>query len=377
MEKLCVISFTSNGGAIAHELVSYFNANSSLGYSAELPPEDVNKRAFVETTFSTFDGFVFVGATGIAVRYIAPLLKSKDVDPAVLVMDEAGRYVISLVSGHLGGANRLSEIVSCGIGAIPVITTATDINDKFAIDIWSKRAGCIISDISKIRHVSSAVLRGEKVGFTSDFPIEGRLPEELTFIDFSDKSLQSSFYEEVEKNPQTREIPIPSEGYKENTTEGYEKILKVGVAVSLDPMYSPFEITLNAIPKIIYLGVGCRKNTDGTAFEEFILSNLEKLNLPLKSIDKMGSIDLKSQERCIQAFSEKYKIPFLTATKEELNKVQGEFTGSEFVKSITGVDNVCERSAMWLAGKGRIIAPKESHEGMTFALAIKDWKCSF
>ncbi len=364
MHKLCIISFTAKGHAIARELKSYFDGNQKLGFSAEFPPEDVNKRAYIEREFSSFEGFVFVGATGIAVRYIAPLIKSKDVDPAVLAIDEIGRYVIPLVSGHLGGANELSQIISRGIGAIPVITTATDINDKFAIDLWTKRAGCAISDISKIRYISSAILKGEKVGFYSDFQIEGKIPEELTLIESSGKDN----YEEYFKSADRQLI------FADDIADSP---LKVGVAVSLNVELSPFEVTLNAIPKIIYLGVGCRKNTDVWAFEEFILSRLADLNIPLKSIAKIGSIDLKNDEECILAFSEKYKIPFETATKEELNAVPGSFSGSEFVKSVTGVDNVCERSAMWLAKEGSIISPKESHEGMTFALAKKDWKCSF
>lgn len=364
MHKLCIISFTEKGSALACELKSYFDKNNTYGFSAEFPPKGVNRKEFISDKFSRYAGFIFIGATGIAVRYIAPLLKSKDIDPAVLVVDELGRYVIPLVSGHLGGANRLSKIVSYGIGAIPVITTATDINEKFAVDIWTRKSGCIISDISKIRYISSAVLRGEKVGFVSDFPIEGRLPDELTLIDFDKR--YTEFEEDVECSPCT-----------ETKFRDRYIIPGVGIAVSMDESCSPFEITLNVIPRVICLGVGCRKDIDIRSFEDFVLSRLESHRIPIKSIYKIGSIDLKAEEKCILAFSEKYDIPFQTATKEELNSVPGNFNGSEFVKSVTGIDNVCERSAMWLAGGGSIIAPKESHEGITFALAMKDWKCVF
>ena len=123
-------------------------------------------------TKSEVDAIIFVGATGIAVRAIAPFIHGKAVDPAVLVIDEAGRYVISLLSGHLGGANALARTAATLIEAEPVITTATDAESAFAVDTFAKENGFLLTDLRKAKEVSAKVLRGEKLRIYSDIPME-------------------------------------------------------------------------------------------------------------------------------------------------------------------------------------------------------------
>lgn len=361
MKKICIIAFTDKGIKTAEQIKNILEAYSidvsdnslkkssfeksysvNEHYFVDILEKNCNKKVYVADNFNEYDAFVFVGATGIAVRYIAPHIKSKDIDPAVIVLDEHADFVIPLLSGHLGGANELASLIAERLNSTPVITTATDINAKFAVDLWTKKTNQHIVDISKIKDVSSAVLKNEEVGLYSDFEIEGSLPKQIKTCD--------SY---TDYNP------------------------NVGIAVSIDENIKPFNITLNSVPKIVGIGVGCRKNTDSDVFEEFVLKILREQNISIKSIEFIASIDIKKDEKCILDFSDKYSIPFKTATADELMSIPGKFSSSSFVKSITGVDNVCERAAVFFSKSNKIVLGKTSHNGMTCAIAVRDWKCKF
>lgn len=332
MEKVGILAFTDRGKLMASKVAGRLSAECEL----EIFDHKGKAKDYLKENFDQKDTFIFICAAGIAVRMIAPLIKSKDVDPAVIVMDEFGQYVIPILSGHLGGANEAGERIASVIGATLVLTTATDINEKFAVDVWSKYAGCKIIDVSCIKTISAAILRGEKVGFESGFPFEGKVPEELTL-----------------------------------------DAANLGICVSLSDKLKPFPQTFNMVPKIVTMGIGCRKNTSVEQFEKFVLGVLEENKVSIHAIKKIASIDIKKYEKCILAFSDKYQIPFITYSAEELNAAKGDFEVSDFVKSITGVDNICERSASLGSGNGRRILSKTSGGGVTCALAMKDWKCKF
>ncbi len=326
IKKSAIFSFTAQGLSLAKKIAEFIDAEVIEN------PKEVKK--YIARNFTNCDKLVFVGAVGIAVRLIKDYITTKDKDPAVVVVDECGRFAIPLLSGHLGGANELAKAISTEINATPVITTATDINNKFAVDLFAKTNNMKIADISKIVSVSSAILHCEAISLYSDFVVQGEYP-----FEHSQTSL-------------------------------------VGVSISLDDKKSPFDITLNLVPQIITLGVGCRKNTDPVVFENYILEVLEREKISILAIETIASIDIKSSEKAILDFAEKYGIATKFYSADELQKVEGEFASSSFVKSITGVDNVCERSAVCASG-AQIILPKESRDGITVSLAKKDWKCSF
>ena len=123
------------------------------------------------------EGVIFVGACGIAVRSIAPYIAGKKTDPAVLVIDECGKFVIALLSGHLGGANELALRCAGYLKAVPVVTTATDLHSRFAVDVFAKKNGCAIFHMKAAKEASAALLAGESIGFYSEFPWDGELPE--------------------------------------------------------------------------------------------------------------------------------------------------------------------------------------------------------
>lgn len=137
----------------------------------------VSTSAWAGKKFADSDALIFIGATGIAVRSIAPYVASKKSDPAVLVIDECGHFVISLLSGHLGGANELALKVAEILHAVPVVTTATDLHHRFAVDVFAKKNNCSIFNMKAAKEVSAALLAGRRVGFYSEFPVEGELPE--------------------------------------------------------------------------------------------------------------------------------------------------------------------------------------------------------
>lgn len=158
-------------------------------------PIDSSLRDWTGRRFAESDAIIFIGACGIAVRSIAPFVSSKKTDPAVVVIDEQGKFAISLLSGHIGGANELTEEISNLLHATPVITTATDINNKFAVDVFAKTNGCYISDMTMAKEISAALVNGNSVGFASDFPWVGEIPKELQLLDEEDETKKNRRWE--------------------------------------------------------------------------------------------------------------------------------------------------------------------------------------
>ena len=349
--KLALISFTEHGGRLCGQLqellsgsgydcVSYGNRKYAGRYGLQELNESVT--TWAGTMFQNMDGILFIGAAGIAVRSIAPWLTDKTHDPAVVVMDEKGVFVISLLSGHLGGANELTGRLANLTGAIPVITTATDVNGRFAVDLFAKKNRLHISNMEYAKAVSADILDEKPVGLVCEFPVIGTVPEELQKM-----TVQTLF-------------------------EGEQ-----GIVISLNEETRPFKQTLHLLPKLITVGIGCRQGTATETVETMILQVLQSHHLSVYSIEQLVSLDLKAQEPALLAFCSKYDLPFITYTAEELRPVAGDFTASAFVEEITGVDNVCERSAVLGSGGGRMIQKKKAGNGVTISLAIKDWSVDF
>ncbi|NLL23151.1 MAG: cobalt-precorrin 5A hydrolase [Tissierellia bacterium] len=291
-------------------------------------------KEWTEEHFKTDKAIVFIGSCGIAVRAIAPFLKDKTRDPAVIVIDETGTFAVSLLSGHMGGANRLTQHLSEKFGSIAVITTATDRNRVFSVDGWAEEKGLFIVNSEKVKKVSSQLLCGKQLALQSDFPIEGDLPENIVLSEKGADILISN----RTGNSQTLQVVVP----------------------------------------IVTLGIGCRKGVAQDQIDNAFRQLLEKMRLHEKSICQICSIDLKKEEPGLVAFSQSRGLPFHCYSAQELKKVEGEVSSSPFVESVTGVDNVCERSALLGAGEGAfLIKRKESYNGITMALAAKPYIVRF
>ena len=286
--------------------------------------------------FQEADGIVFIGACGIAVRSIAPFIRDKRTDPAVVSIDETGRFAVPLLSGHLGGANALAKTAAEILGACPVITTATDLNRKFAVDLFAAENGLMIDDMKAAKEISADILAGEPVGFFSDFPISGAVPKGL----YPDRICLRNIW-----------ITCSDSG-KEGI--GKNRLLRL-------------------IPQCAAVGIGCRRGMEREALRDRILEAFSENRVTPKSIWTLSSIDLKSNEEGIRDLAEEWGIPFLTYEKDELERLSGEFTESDFVKETVGVGNVCERAAvracMEKAESGRLLFPKQAKSGVTVAAA--------
>lgn len=345
--KLAVISFTKAGENICRNLVNAFSdaGESCTGYTGKRMPEAQDsglkqvRGSLSEWTgqqFSQADGLIFIGAAGIAVRLIAPHLKDKLTDPAVVVVDEAGQFSISLLSGHVGGANRLAEHVAEILGATAVVTTASDVRGRTAIDVWAKDHGLSITDRRLAKEVAAALLDGETIGFFSDIPMAA--PEDPGYE--KDRAHRRNVWVTCRLHPDSEKVPCGE--------------------------------ILRLVPKTLVLGVGCRKGTPAANVETAVRETLKAENLDIRAVAALASIDLKKEEAGLLELSRTIKIPFVTYSSEALAAVQGEFTESGFVRQVTGVGNVCERSALLGAGPGgQLVVKKQVHPGVTVAVAEK------
>ena len=328
--KMYFISFTDRGEQLAEKLADEFGAHS------DRCNRPLGHMEWTEKAFKEADTIVFVGACGIAVRSIAPYVVSKVTDPAVIVIDECGKFVISLLSGHLGGANDMARRIASFLGSVPVITTATDRNDVFAVDEWSKRQNAIVLEPPKIKLVSSKILDGKTIKVLAGFDVKGDVPEHLELADPGSDDADIEF----------------------------------GVIETLDK-------PLHIVPPIVHLGIGCRRGTSQVAIEQAFAAFKRETGLIERSVVRCASIDLKAEEAGLKEFCEFHGWSFDTYSADELNEAEGEFEGSEFVKKTTGVDNVCERAAVISSG-GALVTGKFAHEGVTFAAAAEpyfpDWR---
>lgn len=283
---------------------------------------------FFEESFQYHLPIVFIGAAGIAVRKIAPFIENKLVDSCVIVIDESGQYVVPILSGHVGQGNNLANIIADSIGGKAVITTATDVNEKFSVDCFAVNNYLTIDNKDGIKKISSKILKGEKVtvyvdGYENDF-------NEITSGEL------------IISNNQTSDISI-----SKNSGNGL----------------------LNLIPKEYVLGIGCKKDTDVSLIEKAVESKLTELNIDIKDIAAITSIDLKKKEKGLLKYASLNHLPFITYSQEELKMVEGDFEESSFVKEITGVGNVCERSAVKFAGEDyQVICHKTLMENVTVAI---------
>ena len=371
--KISIICFTLTGQQTGEKLKKALEEQEhavSLYTKSKYIPESIKEstKEWAGKQFESADGIIFIGATGIAVRSIAPYVASKKTDPAVLVTDECGKFVISLLSGHLGGANELALQAAEALHAVPIVTTATDLEGKFAVDVFAKKNNCNIFNMKAAKEVSAALLAGKKVGFYSEFPVEGELPEGLVRCDEYGNpvsSMDNRSEEEIQK----------SSDFNGTGTDCTN--IDCGVAVTVHTSCNPFISTTQVVPKCLTLGMGCRKDKDARGIAEAAQKVLDRSGFHKEAFEQIASIDLKKEEKGILSLSQDWQIPFVTYTEEELKQVPGEFTPSPFVKKITGVDNVCERSAVLASGNGRLLQRKTGENGVTTAVAAREWRIHF
>ena len=349
--EIALIAFTKRGCVLAQRLadgLSCWQEGSGVRTTVSGPVRfagDLGISAYeslgtwTAEAFSRADALVYVGATGIAVRAIAPHVRDKFTDPAVVSVDEAGRFAVPLLSGHVGGANGLARAVADVCGGQAVVSTATDVNSLFAVDEWAARLGFAIVERTMAKLVSAQLLEGATVGFASDFKLDFQLPGGV--VDFGSAS-----------DAPAEEDDRPA----------------VGFAVALNDTCRPFAQTLHVVPRIVTVGAGCRRATDPSVFARAVDEALARANVSVHAVKALASIDLKRDEPAIVELARLRKWPTRFYSADELNAVPGSFEASEFVRRTVGVDNVCERAA--LAEGGTLVLGKQAGDGVTVALAL-------
>lgn len=333
--KIAAIAVTKNGCMIGGKI------QKNLGCDLYIPgrflkPVDQNRRSksgrtfqiegnfidFVHNIFNKYEGIVFVTAAGIAVRAIAGVLRGKRVDPAVVVVDEKGNFSVSLLSGHLGGANDLARTVAKILGATPVITTASDVSGFEGIDVMAKRLGLYVENFAELKKISSCLVNGEKVAFVVEtgFPVN-KIKEKF-------KGAKAVFCNEV-----------PADA---------------AACVYI----TDFNIKPPGIPHVILrprrtvLGVGAKR---GAACEETLMlakSALGKLNLSQNSVAYISTIDIKRGEECIEKLAQYFNAPLQFYSIKNLAEVENQFPMSSFVKETVGVGSVARPSGYLASGCG-------------------------
>ena len=337
--NIAVFAYSRQGCRTARRVKNFWEDHQVHCYTVErfaepdFLPLQKPSRAFYGQLFVWADVLVFVGSTGIAVREIAPHIQDKTKDPAVIVIDELGRFTIPLLSGHIGGANALAQSLAHTLNSVPVITTATDINRRFSVDAWASQNNLGISSMDAAKAVSAAILE-QNIPLCSDYPIWGSLPNGI-----------------------------------ELGTDG-----PVGIKISVYRQ-EPFKKTLRLIPRILHLGIGCRKGTSCSAIREAVEETLNLHQLDRRALKCVASIDLKAQEQGVLQFCKEENLPVKFYTAQELQCLVGDFTPSSFVQSITGLENVCERSALYEADE--LIVKKTPRNGVTVAVAAEKLEVRF
>ncbi len=337
--KTAVIAVTQSGKELAKKL------REKLGYgdiyvTTKLLEEGTlaiypDLKALTGRLVKEYEALVFIMAAGIAVRMIAPYVEDKLKDPAVIVMDEKGKNVISLLSGHMGGANAMTMRISKLLEAHPVITTATDVNEKSALDNIIRDLDASVSDLkASVKRINYSLVHGEKVGLymERDYQIDTR-----GFI--------------LLKNLEAKRI---------------EEMAHVVCITSKCKLPISDEACIKIVPKDLVIGIGCRKNTPKELLQKSFDDFLKSHNIDVRAVKMIASIDIKGEEPAITALADALGVPFKTVSQNDVRSVEHLFEKSEFVKKSIGVYNVAAPAAYLLSGN--LYIPKHKYQGITFAV---------
>ena len=336
--KIAIISVSDNGKKLALNLKDKLDNDSTI-IKTDLYHKNVKK--YLKIAFFEYDAIIAIMASGILIRSIAHYIESKTTDPAVVNIDDNGNFVISTLSGHLGGANKLTNKIATLIDATPVITTSTDVNNKLGIDVIAKDLYLDINDTSEILFFNKAIIESREITFTIN-------PDKN--FDYLFKYL----------NNNNLEINVSiKESSKINTDE---------IHVSIED----HEIVLKE--KKIVVGIGCRRGKEYEKINYGFSKSIEELNIDKSRVNMLASAEIKKDEEGILKLSDKLNIPVKFVEMDKLKLFESRYVQkSEFVKSKFGIYGVCEPSALIMAGfDSKLIYKKTSYDGVTIAIAISN-----
>lgn len=345
--KAFIFSFTTAGTMLGLQIRTYLASENWDVVNQTMPKLcslDTRLQAFplnlqeaVRLAMKDGQALIFVGAAAIAIRMTAPHLRGKEKDPAVLVIDEKGQFVIPLLAGHIGGANGLARTLAAMLHGQAVITTATDVNDLFAVDEWAARKGLHLSSLQDAKLFAAELLERGQAGLYSEFPIGDDLTDGLI---------------QAQTGP-------------------------VGVAVTIRDDCHPFAKTVTAYPVIVHIGIGCKRDTSCEMIAQRVEEEMKKLHISWHAAADVNTIDVKKEEDGLTAFAIQHHVPIHYYTARQLNETPGTFRTSDFVRRIVGTDNVCERAAVLASRGGTLLLQKSGQDGVTVAIACENYTVTF
>lgn len=347
--KTAIIAITGNGARLGARLSEGLPGSllhlppklaDQVGAPCSVSPECL--KDLIARLWREHDGLVCIMATGIVVRMIAPLLEGKDKDPAVVVMDDAGHFAVSLLSGHLGGANQLAERCAELAGATPVITTATDVNGLPSFDLLARENGWVIDDLSRVKVLNALLLEDREIAVVDPSGLV-----EQTFCGRGRLTYHADFLAALKSG---------ARGFLFVTNR------------SLPPqVQSPELLVLR--PRNLVLGIGCNSKTTAEEIEEVVLANLKRLFLSIRSVRCLATAAAKRGEPGLLAFAEKHSLPVVSYESSELNSVTTPSPPSQHALDAIGAVGVAEPAALLASDGGRLLLQKVKSGNVTLAIA--------
>lgn len=340
-----ILYFTQTGSVLAAKLARELARVENVTYAS-------GKGCCKEWTAEHFrkgNVLVYIGACGIAVRAVAPHIGSKETDPAVIVIDEKGENVIPILAGHLGGANEWARKIAELTKGKAVLTTATDVNGIFAVDLFAKENQLLIGDLKKAARFTASLLEEGKASvvtprkYADVIQFEDGIPAELQAYDLPDEQLAGQHGENVAL-----------------------------ITPDVEPSTNP-DAPLRLIPRCVILGMGCRKGKSYEELRDFAEGTLQELGLDREAVCAIASIDVKKEEPGLVSLAADLGVPLQTFNAEELEKTELEnwtFMESDRVREFVGTGNVCERAAA-AAGARKILIGKTAKDGMTICVGMR------
>jgi cobalt-precorrin 5A hydrolase / precorrin-3B C17-methyltransferase len=318
--SLTVFYVTRNGERLGRNIADHYPDAACERFSP----------ALVKTHWVQGGKLVFIMASGIVVRTIAPLLRDKRTDPAVIVLDEMGKHVVSLVSGHLGGANRLAKEIALVVGGQPVITTASDVNALPAIDLWAEKQGLIVDNWPQVAKAATRLINRRTLKIFTEIPLH--LPAAFLAVDESTSA----------------DVVVSNKAAGPRLTHRCDAVL--------------------LRPRNLVVGIGCNSGTSAEEIEDAVKRTFESSGLSVLSLCHVGTVDKKANEPGLVAFATKLSLPVMSFTSGVINRVPG-VTPSEAARKATGAQAVAEPAAILASGHGRLLVEKQKIRNVTVAIA--------
>lgn len=342
--KPAVIAITKDGVSLGKKIAQRLP-------SAEFFPLKKDLSSEIARLFKKYDALVFIMATGIVVRLIAPLIKDKRTDPAVVVLDEQGKFVISLLSGHIGGANELAKHIAKITGGQAVITTASDVQGKLAVDTLAVQLKCEIEDFTKAKEVTAAIVNGGRVGLYTSSGLD-KIKKKIGGIDHG-----LEFFDSIE----------------DLAHAGLDGAILVTPHLLPKRMLARLPNAAFLRPKVLAVGIGCNRHTAADEIEALFFETLGEASLSPLSVKTFASIEEKRDEKGLLEFAKRHGFRISFISKERLLKGKTPSGPSATVFRNMGVYGVCEPAALIASGAKALakalMVPKRKSKNATMAVA--------